>query len=112
MKSTIRGHQAEGAVSQHLKNQGYKILATNWRRPRCEVDIIAQKDEVVYFIEVKYRSQPVQGSGFEYITGRKQAQLRFAAAMWTAENDYGGDIRLMAAEVTGVGYESVDMIEI
>lgn len=99
MKTTTIGRQAEIAVARQLSKQGFKILAQNWRTRRCEIDLVAQKDKIIYFIEVKYRSGLTQGDGLAYITNRKLDQLNFAARMWLAVNDWEGDWRLLAASV-------------
>lgn len=112
MKTTATGRQAEAAVADYLVESGYKILAKNWRTRWCEIDIIAQKDKTVYFTEVKYRVSEARGSGFDYITEHKLNQIRFAARFWNAQNDWDGDYRLIAAEVTGLDYGIIDLAEI
>jgi putative endonuclease len=99
MNTTSLGSEAEQLVAEHLKKKGYKILDRNWRRPTCEIDIIAQKDSAVYFVEVKFRVRTDQGGGLDHITPSKLKQMAFAAATWSAENDWRGDCRLMAAAV-------------
>jgi Holliday junction resolvase-like predicted endonuclease len=78
----------------------------------CEIDIVAAKDRVIYFVEVKFRSGTAQGSGFEYITSAKQRRMRFAAEVWRQANDYYGDFRLMAAAVSGMDCENVELLEL
>ncbi|MEX1995422.1 MAG: YraN family protein [Candidatus Saccharimonadales bacterium] len=112
MKTTSLGQKAEEAVAHLLIKNGYKMLDTNWRTRYCEIDIIAAKDKVVYFIEVKYRSSADQGDGLAYITPEKQRQVRFAANLWTSQNNYEGDWRIMAAAVAGPGYEKIDIVNI
>ncbi len=112
MKTTDLGLKAETVVADLLVKQGFEILDQNWKTARCEVDVIAQKDHVVYFVEVKYRAGMEQGDGFEYITDRKQRQMRFAAEIWNQQHDWGGDWRLMAAAVSGLDCESIEIIEI
>jgi putative endonuclease len=99
MNTSSLGSEAEQLVAEHLKEKGYKILDQNWRRPTCEIDIIAQKDSAVYFVEVKFRVRTDQGGGLDHITPSKLKQMTFAAATWSAENDWRGDCRLMAAAV-------------
>jgi Holliday junction resolvase-like predicted endonuclease len=99
VSTTSLGRAAEVAVATSLGRDGYKILASNWRRPRCEIDIVAKKGGVVYFVEVKYRTSPSQGTGLDYITPQKLKQLTFAAQLWCAENNWDGDYRLLAASV-------------
>lgn len=105
MKATQRGHQAEDAVAEQMKNQGYEILSQNWRTPRCEIDIIAQKGKVIYFVEVKFRANPEQGDGLEYVTKNKLSQMNFAARIWVQHNKWDGDWRLGAISATTNGQE-------
>lgn len=105
MKATTRGHQAESAVAQQIKKLGYEILSQNWRTPRCEIDIVAQKGRVIYFVEVKFRANSEQGDGLEYVTKGKLAQMNFAARIWVQHNKWDGDWRLAAISVTTNGEE-------
>jgi putative endonuclease len=101
MKTVFRGQAAEKAVAKKLSDNGFKIRAINWRTSRCEIDIIAEKDQVVYFVEVKYRASDFQGGGLDYITNKKLKQMTFAAELWSQFNNYYGDRQLMAASVSG-----------
>ena len=48
------GQKAESAAAAFLENRGWKILERNWRRERCEIDIIADDGEhTLVFVEVK-----------------------------------------------------------
>ncbi len=111
-RTTGLGRQAEATVANYLTSQGFSIVDRNWRTRWCEIDIIAKKDKVIYFIEVKYRTSETQGGGFEYIGPNKLRQLRFAANFWTANNNWDGDYRLYGAEVTGANFENIDLVEI
>lgn len=112
MKTTDLGRQAEQVVADHLRSKGYKIIARNWKNKYCEIDIVCQKASTMYFIEVKYRSSVGQGTGFDYITAKKQKQMGFAANYWCAANSWTGDVLLMAAEVSGSDCQNLDLVEI
>jgi putative endonuclease len=112
MKTSPIGQQAETAVADFLMKKGYKILHHNWKTVVCEIDLVAKKGDVVYFIEVKYRSSPVQGSGFEYIGPQKLKKMNFAAQVWIQNNRWDGDYRLLAAQVQGLNFENIEIIEI
>ena len=99
MSTTSTGRQAEELVAQKLKGRGHKIIAMNWRTRWCEIDIVSKDKECVYFTEVKYRSSPEWGSGFDYITSKKLKQMHFAAEFWIAENNWSKESQLQAAEV-------------
>lgn len=88
--STEVGKRAEAAAADWLENQGFKVIAQNWRNRFCEIDIIAEKSKAIHFIEVKYRKSAAFGSGFEYITDDKIGRLKRAAEVWLSENDHQG----------------------
>jgi putative endonuclease len=111
MSSTETGRKAERAAATYLEMRGYKVLEQNWRRPRCEVDIIAQKDGVIYFVEVKYRRGNEQGGGLEAITQTKLKQMRYAADSWRQETKYGGESQLAAVEISGPKYTVISFID-
>lgn len=97
------GDKAENAVSDWLVAQGFTIQARNWKTRFCEIDIIAEKSDVRYFIEVKYRSSENQGGGIEAVTPKKVQQMRFAAELYNARNAYAGDAKLAAIAVGAGG---------
>lgn len=99
MKSVEIGSLAEAEVAEKLKKGGYKVLDRNWKTKVCEIDIVAQKDKVIYFVEVKFRSSSAQGTGLEYIGPQKLRRLQFAAEVWVQSHNYDGDYQLLAAEV-------------
>lgn len=78
------GDAAETRVAKFLKSEGYKIIARNWRTKFCEIDIIAQRTDTLYFVEVKYRKNSQHGSGFEVITPVKLEQMTFAAKLYAS----------------------------
>ncbi|MDR0397996.1 MAG: ribonuclease HII [Candidatus Nomurabacteria bacterium] len=103
------GDAAEEKVAAWLEQQGYKIVARNWKTKLCEIDIVAEKDKKLYFVEVKYRKNSEYGSGLEVITPKKQTQMAFASEVFT--NTYslvGVDKCLAAVDVTGESNEIRD----
>lgn len=112
MSTTDRGKQAERAVAEYLRARGFKILDSNWRTRWCEIDVIAQKEATVFFVEVKYRESSRQGDGLEYITPKKLDQMTFAAELWVSSNAWQGEYCLAAAAVSGNLYEVTAFLEI
>lgn len=111
MQTTYIGRRAEQAASAHLQNLGYDIVDQNWRRRECEIDIVARKQDCVYFVEVKFRMTNAAGSGLEYIGPRKLRQMSYAAERWVAERHWNQEYVLAAIEVSGPGYEVTDFID-
>ena len=66
------GKQGELLAQQHLRTSGYQIIKTNWRKHRCEVDIIANHANFLCFIEVKTRSNTNSGNQRDSVNKKKQ----------------------------------------
>ncbi len=89
---TVLGMQAETAVCEHLQKAGFTILDRNWRRPWGELDIVASKQAVIHFIEVKASRKRV--GGFEPLVRadwRKMSKVQRTARTWLASRRYGPD---------------------
>lgn len=50
-----RGKEGEKLAASYLKSQGYRIIERNFKKRYGEIDIIAQEEETLVFIEVKTR---------------------------------------------------------
>ena len=61
----------EDAAVSFLRKKHYRILERNFREGYGEVDIIAVKDNVLVFVEVKTRSSSLYGTPFEAIDPKK-----------------------------------------
>lgn len=111
MNSTEIGRKAEAAARVYLEMRHYQVIEHNWRRPRCEIDIIAQKDDVIYFVEVKYRFNDDQGGGLEAITKSKFKQMQYAANTWVEEHKWTGQSSLAAVEIAGSNFVVMGFID-
>jgi len=80
--STAKGRKAEERAARHLRLKGYRILDRNARAGRGEIDIVAQKTDVLAFVEVKLRAS--SEAGLLAVHEDKQQRLRSAAAAWLA----------------------------
>ncbi|MHB1118297.1 MAG: YraN family protein [Minisyncoccota bacterium] len=49
----VVGRIGEDIAGKYLENKGFVIIGRNYRKKYGEIDIIAQKDEIIHFIEVK-----------------------------------------------------------
>jgi uncharacterized protein (TIGR00252 family) len=105
------GQKAERAAALYLHQRGYTMFAHNWRTRYCEIDIVAAKNSVIYFVEVKYRATNAHGSGMDYVTPKKLQQMAFAAQMWVANNGWRGSYELAVAEVSGRTFAVTNFVE-
>lgn len=105
------GRKAEAAAAAFLVRKGCDIITQNWRTPRCEIDIVAMRDNVVYLCEVKYRRSNTWGSGIEYITAQKLRQMQFAAQSWVHIHGWQGEYQLCAIEVSGENFAITNVVK-
>jgi putative endonuclease len=73
------GIKGEELATGYLSKNGYRILARNWKCGRLEIDIIAENDEFIVFVEVKTRSADPLDPPVNAITREKQKGLVWAA---------------------------------
>ena len=82
----VLGVDGEMAALEFLLDKGYRILEHRFRVGRWEVDLIAERDGVVAFVEVKTRSGLAYGRPAEAVTPRKQHELIKVAKVWEDRN--------------------------
>lgn len=80
------GRWGEKLAEQFLAAHGYAILARNARTPYGELDLVAQIDAMIVFVEVKTRTSAVFGLPEEAITPQKRAHLVDAAQHYLQTN--------------------------
>lgn len=69
------GKLGEKLASEHLAGKGYSILFMNWTYGKGEIDIIAQKEQQMIFVEVKTRKSNIFGEPETFVTRKKQRQI-------------------------------------
>ena len=74
-KRKALGNRGEWLAAQRLESLGYHLHERNWRCPVGELDIVAEKDGVLIFVEVRTRHGDKFGTPEESINKRKQAKL-------------------------------------
>lgn len=76
------GNHGEALAAAYLQQQGFTVLAQNWRHRSWEIDLIASKEKFLHFIEVKTRTNTVYGYPEESITPAKMESLKSAAEVY------------------------------
>lgn len=113
-RATI-GKEGEDQVAQWLEKRGYAVLARNYRTRYGEVDIVAQKGDLVVFVEVKRRTNHYFNIS-EVITKTKQQKIARAARTFIAQHpnlscSYRFDVGLIEQDNTIVYIEQAFSIE-
>lgn len=100
------GRIGEDIAAQFLARKGFKILERNYRRPWGEIDIIAEKEGVVRFVEVKAVScERLPDISREMSSYRPEEQVhpaKLRKIVRTAELYMGGKEQEFQIDVVGV----------
>lgn len=96
------GNRGEDLAVLYLVELGFVILCRNWRAGRGlsshgEIDIVAQKDDVLHFVEVKTRANGSTNGDFapeSAFTEVKKERLYQTIEHYIAQNNYQGEVSL------------------
>ena len=111
------GDWGEQITVKYLKNKGFSILETNYWRKWGEIDVIAKKEGIVHFVEVKtlsYETKEKLQYAVAHETWRpeeqvhqfKLHQIHKALETWIADKDYEGEWQIDVAAVRIVPNET------
>ncbi len=104
------GTKYEELAADFLRKKGYHIIEKNFRCRLGEIDLIAERDGCIVFVEVKYRKDESCGFPEEAVDRRKQVRVSNAASYYLYSHFYptgtpcrfdvvaadaGGEIRLI-----------------
>lgn len=87
------GNEGEENAVNFLFANGYEVLERNYRFGRGEVDIIARKDSVMVFIEVKTRKNINYGYPETFISEPQEDRIHLAAEEYVLQKGWQGEVR-------------------
>ncbi len=101
------GGRSEQLVAEALERDGYTVLERNVRSRMGELDIVAEKGEVLCFVEVRSRSTDAQGDPALTVSRAKQRKVVLAAMAWLQRQRlFEREIRFDVASVVGRGQDA------
>lgn len=108
----LLGKAGEDAAADYLEEKGYTILDRNWRKNRLELDIIATKDDIIAFVEVKTRKNTDFREPHEAVDWKKIRHIVVAADAYIKLHAIDLKIRFDIIDVVGdVGQFQITQIE-
>ena len=102
LKGKAFGSLCEHIAIDYLQNEGYRIIERNFKIPQGEIDIIAQKDGYIIFVEVKGRKSTRYGPPHEAVTLKKQQIIRLVAKVYISQN--GLESKKVRFDVLGITF--------
>lgn len=92
-KNKELGQEGEQMAADYLKKNGWQIREMNYRHRRSEIDLIASKDGLLVFFEVKTRTNTTFGLPEDFVDEKKAQNIVRGAEQYIEENDWKGNIR-------------------
>jgi putative endonuclease len=122
-KTKETGNKGELLCARYLKSQGFALIAMNYRKKWGEIDVIAQKSNIIHFVEVKTVSYETKAD-LEYavthgtwrpednVHQSKLIKLSRVIQSWIIEYKWSGDFQIDVAAIRVVPRETYARINI
>ena len=84
--SQALGEMGERVAERWMSRAGWRILNRRFRNGHRDIDLVAERDGVVAFVEVKARRDAHFGGPIEAVTWQKRIELSRSARVWIARH--------------------------
>ena len=98
------GGQGEEVAARFLASRGFRVLERNWSCPEGEIDLVAEENGVLCFVEVRLKTELSGGHPLETVTRPKRRKLLRAVQRYLAQNESGD--RPLRFDVVGIVVEN------
>ncbi len=105
------GKEGEDIATNFLKKRGMKIIKRNFRTPYGEIDIIANKNGKLHFVEVKARRSTKFGKPFEAVNRAKIRHITRSAEFYMKEKETDFEIDVVSVLIDKDGEKEIEYIE-
>ncbi len=107
------GSEGEDLAAVFLEKNDFSIICRNYRFGKYgEIDIIARKEDLVIFVEVKHRGTERFGGALYSISAKKKSSIKTAArAFISASPDYDRRGITFRFDLISIKGDSIEWIE-
>lgn len=105
-----RGQWAEHCAEKHLRETGLRLLARNFRCRWGEIDLIMREQDMLVFVEVRYRGATSFATGIASVDSHKQARLMATAEHYLQRHPCDAD-RSCRFDVVSVSPDSIRWVK-
>ena len=88
------GKRGEKEAEVYIKEKGYSVLEKNYKNKYGEIDLVAQKNGELIFIEVRSKTENDFGTPEETVKEKKKKKLKQNALAYTTFKNYEGFYRI------------------
>jgi len=111
-ESHVLGQKGEDLAADYLKKAGYTIRHRNWKSGKRELDIVAENNDFIVFVEVKTRNDNYQMHPLSAITPEKQRSIIYAADGYLQKYNINKESRFdVITVISGGKMTEIDHIE-
>ncbi len=96
------GQSGESRACTHMIEAGYKIREKNWRHRKDEIDLIAENEIFIIFVEVKTRKNNMFGNPEIFVDRKKQSFMIRAANEYMMSKKLEKEVRFDIIGITGL----------
>ena len=100
MNTKKTGNYGEKLAADFLVQKNYQLLEKNYKFLKKEIDIIAQKDNLLIFVEVKFRKNTKFGNPEESVNFKKQKNIKKVAENYIFLKNWQQNIRFDIIAIT------------
>ena len=108
MNSRAVGADGEARAAAHLQSLGYSLMQRNYHSRTAELDIIAQRDGCLFFVEVKMQLGGGYGGAAAHVTRAKRHKIARAAERYLAQSGWKGPCGFLVVAIDG---DKIEVIE-
>ncbi|NLK62442.1 MAG: YraN family protein [Fusobacteria bacterium] len=108
MNNVEKGKVGEEKAVELLINKGCKIVTKNYYCVYGEIDIIVEKDNWIFFVEVKYRKNKEYGYAINSISKKKQRSIYKTALHYITSKNLDCNYRF---DVIAIDSDNIEWIE-
>ena len=99
MNTKLIGAFGEQTAARFLRYEGYTIYSGNYKTNVGEIDIVAEKDNIICFVEVKTRKESSFSSPADAVDRKKQQNIKGTAAAYISRYDVKNEVRYDIVEI-------------
>ncbi len=113
MRKAQTGTRGEVAAARYLRDHGFSVVSANYRCRLGEIDIIAENEQYICFVEVKTRAEHSRYAPADAVDFQKRKKLIAAAKLFLSQFPTDKQPRFDIAEVYmhGERIRSIHLIE-
>ncbi|MDO4673607.1 YraN family protein [Campylobacter sp.] len=100
LRSYLGGILGENRACAFLKKRGFELVERNFRSRMGEIDIIAKRDAILHFVEVKF-TQKADHEPYERLDGKKTEKLLKTIEFYKLDRGFDGDFQLDLICISG-----------